>query len=29
MSAVHHIELSVSDVARGRDFYKSLLLGLG
>jgi catechol 2,3-dioxygenase-like lactoylglutathione lyase family enzyme len=29
MSAIHHIEMNVSDVARSCDFYKSLLLGLG
>jgi catechol 2,3-dioxygenase-like lactoylglutathione lyase family enzyme len=29
MSAIHHIELSVSDLARSSDFYKALLVGLG
>jgi catechol 2,3-dioxygenase-like lactoylglutathione lyase family enzyme len=29
MSAIHHIELSVSDLARSGDFYRALLLGLG
>ena len=29
MGAIHHIEISVSALARSSDFYKSLLLGLG
>jgi catechol 2,3-dioxygenase-like lactoylglutathione lyase family enzyme len=29
MSALSHIEITVSDLARSRDFYKSLLVGLG
>ncbi len=29
MSAIDHIEITVSDLARSRDFYKALLLGLG
>jgi catechol 2,3-dioxygenase-like lactoylglutathione lyase family enzyme len=29
MSAIHHIELSVSDLARSSGFYKALLSGLG
>jgi catechol 2,3-dioxygenase-like lactoylglutathione lyase family enzyme len=29
MSAIHHIELTVSDLVRSGAFYRALLLGLG
>ncbi len=29
MSAIHHVEVTVSDLARSRDFYASLLSELG